>query len=60
MVIKTVEKIRSGRRIGSAKGTGTILNRTVKKGLTEKVTFVHGPEGRKSRSHVDIWGNSIP
>lgn len=59
MVIKIVEKIRSGRRIGSVKGIGIILNRIVKKGFIEKVIFVYGFEGRKSRSYVDIWGNSI-
>lgn len=52
MVMKAMEKIRSGRRTRSAKGMGTILNSTVRKSLTKKVTFEHGPTRTKSRSHV--------
>lgn len=36
-----------------------ILNRVIRKGLTEKAVFVQQFEGRKRMSHSDTWKKSI-
>lgn len=46
MMTKAMEKNKVGKMTGSAKGTGTILNGAVRKGLTEEATLEHGVAGR--------------
>lgn len=46
MMTKAMEEDKVGKMTGSAKGTGTILNGAVSKGLTEEVTLEHGLAGR--------------